>query len=408
MKRAICSAAALALGAALLLTGCAREGVDYVDATEDIADSFPFEAEPAGANPQQAEESNTYAVFHTTAGDITVMLYPKESPEEVARFMEQAKAGAYDGQQFVYVRRGGLIESDNAAEGGDETAGSTSESTSVPGAASSLSAGQSVPAEEASSSAGASASDMEGAGKSASAAEAAGRESAPGAGASESAALPKSEAGSAQGGAGASAASQSGSGMQAGASSESSPDAGYTEEELDAVTLPELPQDVQGAYYSDNLHHYYGAVGVSRQNENGGDRLHFVVEQTKPEDERLVPVSLYMRRLINQRMAQLNVMTQQQPFTDIQLAAFEARLNEEIQALADGTVPDEYAALYEPVNDMYSQVGGQWALDYQYPVIGQIVEGQNVADAISQAKVDAQTRKPKQDIVIEHVEIVEP
>ena len=115
-----------------------------------------------------------------------------------------------------------------------------------------------------------------------------------------------------------------------------------------------------------------------------------------------------MRRLINQRLAQLNALTQQQPFTDIQLAAFEARLNEEVQALSDGVIPEEYAERYGPINEVYSRVGGQWGLDYQYPLIGQIVEGQNVADAISQAKVDAQTRKPKQDIVIEYVEIVEP
>lgn len=73
MRRTIRSAAALALCAAFFLAGCAREGVDYVDVTEDIADSFPFEAEPVKENPQQAPESNVYAVFHTTAGDITVM-----------------------------------------------------------------------------------------------------------------------------------------------------------------------------------------------------------------------------------------------------------------------------------------------------------------------------------------------
>ena len=40
-------------------------------------------------------------------------------------------------------------------------------------------------------------------------------------------------------------------------------------------------------------------------------------------------------------------------------------------------------------------------------MIGQIVNGQNIADAISQAKVDAQTRMPKQEIFIDYVEIVE-
>lgn len=402
MKRGISSAAALALGAALLLGGCVQKGVDYVDVTEDIVDRFPFEAEPVELNPQQAEESNTYAVFHTTAGDITVMLYPEESPDEVSCFIEQAKAGAYDGQQFVYVRRDGLIESDNVASDDAEAADSTSESdsatesTSVSESASFPSAAQSTPAEGISSSIGAPSSDERTSEESASSAEAAESKSA-------------SETGSTlDGGSSSIASSQSTSDTESAVPSESIQEDGYTEEELADVALPELPQDVQGAQYSDNLHHYYGAVGISRKNEDGGDRLHFVVEQTKPEDERLVPVTLYMRRLINQRLAQLNALTQQQPFTDIQLAAFEARMNEEVQALSDGVIPEEYAQRYGPINEMYSQVGGQWALDYQYPLIGQIVEGQNVADAISQAKVDAQTRKPKQDIVIEYVEIVEP
>lgn len=377
MRRTIRSAAALALCAAFFLAGCAREGVDYVDVTEDIADSFPFEAEPVKENPQQAPESNVYAVFHTTAGDITVMLYPKETPDEVARFIEQAKAGAYDGQQFVYVRRDGLIESDNVAveDAAAPEGKSTSENTLLPQSTTS--------------------SDVQ------SAAE----NTAPPGQEQESGSAPaqKTEGGEAAGPASGSTAS---SGATGGASGEAA--SSYTRDELDAVELPSLPQNVQGAHYSDNLHHYYGAVGISRKNEDGGDRLHFVVEQTKPEDERLVPVTLYMRRLINQRLAQLNALTQQQPFTDIQLAAFEARLNEEVQALSDGVIPEEYAERYGPINEVYSRVGGQWGLDYQYPLIGQIVEGQNVADAISQAKVDAQTRKPKQDIVIEYVEIVEP
>ena len=315
MRQAVKSAVALTLGAVLLLGGCAREGEDYADVTEDIVDSFPIRAEPAGENPQLAPASELYAVFHTTAGDITVMLYPDESPEEVERFVRQARAGEYDGQQFVYVRRNGLIECDRPARETGESASSEA--------------------------------------------------------------------------------------AQAGGESEA-----YTGEEP-AAAAPQLPEEVQGAAYSDRLHHYYGAVGISRENDEGGDRLHFVVETTVPEDERLVPTTLYMRRLLNRRMAQLNALAQQAPLTDLQLAAFEARLNEEVQALSDGVIPEEYAQLYAPVNETYMRVGGQWGLDYQYPVIGHIVDGQNVADAISQAKVSAATRRPKQDIVIEYVEIVE-
>ena len=90
-----------------------------------------------------------------------------------------------------------------------------------------------------------------------------------------------------------------------------------------------------------------------------------------------------------------------------ELAEFEKELNEEISAIGTKGVPAEYEEKYRAAKEMYEQVGGQWALDYQYPVIGQIVEGLNVADAISQAKVSASNRRPKQEIVIEYVEIME-
>lgn len=334
MKRVMQGAVALGLGMTLVLGGCARQGVDYVEAAEDIVDSFPFEAQPVEMNPQQAQESNLFAVFHTTAGDITVMLYPEESPEEVERFVQQVEAGSYDGQQFVYVRKNGLIECDNPSSDQQAQQSQQPEPTQSP------------------------------------------------AGGEDSAASQTPEESTQE-------------------------DKEYTQEELDAVELPEYPQDVEGQYYSDQLHHYYGALGVTRENEEGGDRLHFVVETTKPEDQRLVPVNLYMRRLINLRSAQLSAMVAETPLSDLQMAAFESKLNEEIQTLGNGVIPEDYAQLYEPVNKMYGEVGGQWALDYQYPVIGQIVEGQNVADAISQAKVDAMTRKPKQEIKIEYVEIIE-
>lgn len=294
----------------LLFSACAKEGEDYVEYS-DIVDTFPIEAEPVKENPQQAEDSNLFAVFHTSAGEITVMLYPEESPKEVERFRRQAEEGLYNGQLFVYVRRGGLIECDNVPE--DSVSG-------------------------------------------------------------ESDSLTTQDSGEIQG------------------------DSNRTEG-------TESDQTGKDPAYSDNLHHYYGSVGVSQKNEKGGDRLHFIVEQTKPEDERLVPANLYMNELINQRMAELNNL--EEPMSEEELAEFETELNQEIAGIGTNGVPEEYAQKYQAAKETYDKVGGQWSLDYQYPVIGQIVEGLNVADAISQAKVTATTRQPKQDIVIKYVEIVE-
>lgn len=306
----------------LMMSGCAHEGEDYVT-SEDIADTFPLTVQEVYGNPQQAEKANLHAVFYTTAGEIEVELYPQEEPEAVERFIQQVKAGEFDGQQFVYVRRGGIIESDNVEEElstEDEENFATEETAQ-------------------------------------------GQES-------------------------------------------SNPD-DYTEEELKAVELPATPESTKYPQYSDNLHHYYGALGISEKHDQGGDRLHFVLDQSKPEDARLVPANLYMNELVVRANAELDAYNRENPLTGKQLAAFTWKLNNQIGSIGADGVPAEYAEKYEAASKTYDEVGGQWALDYKYPVIGQIVRGLNVADAISQVKVTAADRKPKKDIVINHVEIVE-
>lgn len=181
----------------------------------------------------------------------------------------------------------------------------------------------------------------------------------------------------------------------------------YTEEELAAIELPATPENAAYPKYSDNLHHYYGSVGISEQKEQGGDRLHFVMDQSKPEDARLVPANLYMNELVNRGTAELQAYATTTPLTGKQLAAFVWRLNKQVAAIGTEGVPAAYADKYAAAAKTYDDVGGEWALDYKYTVIGQIVRGLNVAEGISQVKVTAADRKPKKDIVIDHVEILE-
>ena len=87
-------AAAAVLAASALLGGCGRgERGDYAEARKDIADQFPIQAEAAGENPQLAASDGPYAVLHTTAGDITILLYEKEAPETVKNFVALAREG---------------------------------------------------------------------------------------------------------------------------------------------------------------------------------------------------------------------------------------------------------------------------------------------------------------------------
>ena len=86
------------------LTGCQKSG-SYAEVSADIADTFPIEAKAAGENPQLIGSDGPYAVLHTTAGDITVLLYEKEAPKAVENFVQLAKQGYYDGSRFFYVKK---------------------------------------------------------------------------------------------------------------------------------------------------------------------------------------------------------------------------------------------------------------------------------------------------------------
>ncbi len=76
----------------------------------NIADTFPIEAKAVASNPQLATSDGPYAVFHTTAGDITAVLYPEQAPKAVENFTTHAKNGYYDGLLFYWVISGSIIQ----------------------------------------------------------------------------------------------------------------------------------------------------------------------------------------------------------------------------------------------------------------------------------------------------------
>ena len=57
--------------------------------------------------PESGDET---AVIHTTAGDMTFLLYPGECPEAVANFKALAESGAYDGTYVFGVEPGIFFE----------------------------------------------------------------------------------------------------------------------------------------------------------------------------------------------------------------------------------------------------------------------------------------------------------
>lgn len=268
--------------------GCSSKK-DYV-AIEDISDSFPITAEVSKVNPQMVNPDGPQAVLHTTAGDITLQLYPKQAPEAVENFIALAKEGYYDGSRFFYVKR------DEIAQTGKPVAGEERSSFREP----------------------------------------------------------------------------------------------FTAE------------------HNNGLYHFAGAVGmVTDESGQHQSQFYLMVQNAVPEDDRLVESTFYMNELIRTRTAKLNEQNADTPMSEEEITAFEEALNAEIQAIGTDGVPQEYREQYASVAEQYMRCGGAWGLDGKHTIFAQIVEGFNVAEAITQVRIRAENRSPQKDVVIEYVEIME-
>lgn len=289
--------------AVCLLWGCSK-GQNYATVPPDIADSFPLEAEEAGDNPQLARSDGPYAVLHTTAGDITILLYREQAPKAVENFIGLARSGYYDKSRFHYVKKDELAQ--------------TGKPPAQPGAR-----------------------------------------------------TPEGEP------------------------------LLYGEEK----SLWEEPFEDE---FYDGLHNFTGAVGMAGNGkDNNLSQFYLLVKEEKPEDRRIPEAGMYLNELVRAETERLNQMSGEKELTQEQVKKFEDQLNDKIQQVGTDGVPENYARRYEKAVERYMERGGAWSLDYQQTVFGQIVKGLNVARAITQVKVEAENRKPKKDIVIESIEILE-
>lgn len=300
--------AAAVLAVAALLGGCGgsergRRG-DYAEAIMDIADQFPIQAEPAGENPQLIGSDGPYAVVHTDAGDITILLYEKEAPETVKNFVALARESYYDGSQFFYVKKGELAQTGKPAAKAGET-------------------------------------------------------------------------------------DPNGEPLKFG-------------EERSSTGKP-IPDE-----FHDGLHNFPGAVGMAGLGEDQNlSQFYFTVSQEKPEDDRVVSASFYVNELMRQATAELNQRGKEKTLSEKEIQDFEDELNQKIQSINTEGIPTAYSQRYQPAVEQYGKVGGIWSLDYKQTIFGQIVEGFNVAEAITQVMVNAADRSPKKEIRIQSIEILD-
>lgn len=273
---------------ALGIWGCADKK-SYVTRNTDIADSFPIEAKEAKENPQQAQSDGPYAVLHTTAGDITVILYPNLAPKAVENFIKLAEQGYYDRSPFHYVGKNSIIQ------------------TGIP---------------------------------------------------------------------------------------------------VDGVEKSSYGKPFEDEY-DDGLHHFYGALAMANSGIDANEsQFYFVSSQEIPEEKKLVEANLYMNELVRQGNSELNEKNKLSKMNEEEVGEFEDALNKKIQAIGTVGVPESEAQRYQNAVETYMRIGGAYYLDYSHTVFGQVIKGLNVVDGISQVYVDTE-RKPKKDIVINRIEIIQ-
>lgn len=85
---------------AIMVTSVVKSYTQYAEeqahpAADTDADFSEMELIQLAPPPEGAQQ----AVISTTAGDITLVLYPEEAPEAVRRFKSEADSGVYDGMK---------------------------------------------------------------------------------------------------------------------------------------------------------------------------------------------------------------------------------------------------------------------------------------------------------------------
>ena len=135
-------------------------------------------------------------------------------------------------------------------------------------------------------------------------------------------------------------------------------------------------------------------------------QFYFVVNEELPEDESLISANMYVNETLLAATIEGSARNDENPMTEEEQQEYEDAINEKLQSISTDGVPEEELARYQEAMNRYMEIGGNYWLDYSHTVFGQIVDGYNIAQAISQVKVDT-SRQPKQDIVIVSIEIIE-
>ena len=157
--------------------------------------------------------------------------------------------------------------------------------------------------------------------------------------------------------------------------------------------------------FSDNLHHFRGALSMANSGVNSNGSQFFIV-QTDQKPTELDGENVMWQFAYNELERQLRL-AEAGGISAEAAEAMVSQLNATLADMAENGVPEDIKAYYAPAYEEYVRVGGTFYLDYKHTVFGQVIQGMDVVDAIAGVEVNESDSKPLEDVVIHSITVEE-